>query len=51
MTIPSDERLADPLPREPLETAAAWLAEAWRLKAQPNPNAMLLATSTADGRS
>ncbi|MGH8217734.1 MAG: pyridoxamine 5'-phosphate oxidase [Steroidobacteraceae bacterium] len=50
MTIPSDDRLADPLPREPLETAAAWLAEAWRRHAQPNPDAMTLATSTADGR-
>ncbi len=49
MTIRSDDRLADPLPAEPLETAAAWLAEAWRLHAQPNPNAMTLATCTADG--
>jgi len=45
-----DDRLADPLPAEPLATAAAWLAEAWRLRAQPNPNSMALATSTADGR-
>lgn len=44
------DRLADPLPPEPLETAAAWLAEAWALRAQPNPNAMTLATSTRDGR-
>ena len=50
MTIPSEERLAGPLPEEPLATAAAWLAEAWRLHAQPNPNAMTLATCTADGR-
>lgn len=49
MTIPSEERLAGPLPEEPLATAAAWLAEAWRLRAQPNPNAMMLATCTADG--
>ena len=44
------DRLADPLPAEPLETAAAWLAEAWQLRAQPNPNSMTLATSTLDGR-
>ena len=50
MTIRNDDRLADPLPREPLETAAAWLTEAWSLRAQPNPNAMALATSTVDGR-
>lgn len=50
MTIRSDDRLIDPLPRDPLETAAEWLAEAWQLRAQPNPNAMTLATSTTDGR-
>jgi pyridoxamine 5'-phosphate oxidase len=44
------ERLRDPLPAEPLEVAAEWLAEAWRLRAQPNPNSMMLATSTPDGR-
>lgn len=45
MTIRTD-RLADPLPAEPLETAASWLAEAWRLRTQPNPNSMTLATCT-----
>ncbi len=49
MTVRTD-RLADPLPAEPLETAAAWLAEAWELRAQRNPNSMTLATSTRDGR-
>lgn len=44
------ERLAGALPEEPLETAAAWLAEAWALRAQPNPNSMTLATCTRDGR-
>ena len=29
---------------------ADWLAQAWREKRQPNPNAMVLATATADGR-
>jgi pyridoxamine 5'-phosphate oxidase len=42
--------LPDPLPREPLEIASAWLADAWAAKQQPNPNAMVLATTTADGR-
>jgi pyridoxamine 5'-phosphate oxidase len=49
MTIRGDDRLPDPLPAEPLATAAAWLAEAWRLHVQPNPNAMTLATCTAEG--
>ena len=42
--------LPDPLPAEPLTLAAAWLAEAWQRRDQPNPNAMVLATSTPDGR-
>ncbi|HUN76143.1 MAG TPA: pyridoxamine 5'-phosphate oxidase [Steroidobacteraceae bacterium] len=49
MPMPA-ERLLDPLPLEPLEVAADWLAEAWRLRAQANPNSMMLATSTRDGR-
>jgi pyridoxamine 5'-phosphate oxidase len=44
------EHLPDPLPAEPLELAAAWLAEAERQKIQPNPNAMVLATSAANGQ-
>lgn len=43
------EHLPDPLPAEPLELAAGWLAEATRDKVQPNPNAMVLATSDASG--
>ncbi|MEO6185310.1 MAG: pyridoxamine 5'-phosphate oxidase [Steroidobacteraceae bacterium] len=35
------------MPAEPLGLAAAWLAEAIRRKDQPNPNAMVLATSAA----
>lgn len=49
MVSPS-ERLSDPLPSEPLETAAEWLGQALRLRAQPNPNAMTLATTTREGR-
>ena len=41
------EHLPDPLPAEPLELAASWLAEATRQKVQPNPNAMVLATCDA----
>ena len=41
---PERQLLPDPLPSEPMTTAAAWLAEAWRLRTQPNPDAMVLAT-------
>ena len=44
------EHLPDPLPAEPLELAADWLAEATRREVQPNPNAMVLATADASGR-
>ena len=43
------EHLPDPLPAEPLELAARWLAEATQKKVQPNPNAMVLATTDASG--
>jgi pyridoxamine 5'-phosphate oxidase len=42
--------LPEPLPAEPLQIAAAWLAEATRRAEQPNPNAMVLATASADGQ-
>jgi pyridoxamine 5'-phosphate oxidase len=38
------ETLPEPLPSNPLEIAAAWLAQAQREAAQPNPDAMVLAT-------
>lgn len=41
--------LPDPLPGEPLAIAAAWLDDARRRRDQPNPEAMVLATSTRDG--
>ncbi len=44
------EHLPDPLPEEPLELAASWLAEATHKKVQPNPNAMVLATTDASGQ-
>jgi pyridoxamine 5'-phosphate oxidase len=42
------ETLPDPLPENPLEVAAQWLAQARLDAAQPNPDAMVLAT--VDGR-
>lgn len=38
------ETLPEPLPANPLELAAQWLAQAQRDGAQPNPNSMILAT-------
>jgi pyridoxamine 5'-phosphate oxidase len=43
------ELLPDPLPAEPLELAARWLDEATRAQVQPNPNAVVLATSDPAG--
>jgi pyridoxamine 5'-phosphate oxidase len=39
------EYLPEPLPPEPLELVAEWLAQAVRDKVQPNPDAMVLATA------
>jgi pyridoxamine 5'-phosphate oxidase len=44
------ETLPDPLPANPLQVAAQWLAQARIDAAQPNPNAMVLATVDADGQ-
>jgi pyridoxamine 5'-phosphate oxidase len=49
MSEPSCEILGNPLPAEPLMLASEWLAEAWRRRLQPNPNAMTLATATPEG--
>ncbi len=49
MSEPSSEILGNPLPGEPLMLASEWLAEAWRRRLQPNPNAMTLATATLEG--
>jgi pyridoxamine 5'-phosphate oxidase len=43
------ETLPDPLPANPLELAAQWLAQAQRDAAQPNPNSMILATVDSRG--
>lgn len=42
--------LPDPLPPEPLVVLNQWMAESWQQRLQPNPNAMVLATSEPDGR-
>jgi pyridoxamine 5'-phosphate oxidase len=44
------ELLPDPLPAEPLAVASRWMDQAWAARRQPNANAMVLATSTRDGR-
>ncbi|HTV78261.1 MAG TPA: pyridoxamine 5'-phosphate oxidase [Steroidobacteraceae bacterium] len=49
MSEPTSEILGNPLPAEPLMLASEWLAEAWRRRLQPNPNAMTLATATPEG--
>lgn len=44
------ETLPEPLPTNPMEVAAEWLEQARRDAAQPNPNAMVLATVDDRGR-
>ena len=44
------ELLPEPLPPEPLVILNRWMAEAWQHRHQPNPNAMVLATSDSAGR-
>jgi pyridoxamine 5'-phosphate oxidase len=51
MTSPHwTEKLPDPLPPNPLDLAARWLAQAKLDAAQPNPNAMVLATVDPAGQ-
>jgi pyridoxamine 5'-phosphate oxidase len=45
-----NDLLPDPLPAEPMALASAWLATALASRQQPNPDAMVLATASADGR-
>jgi len=49
MKLP-EQLLPQPLPPDPLPIASQWLAEAWERRVQPNPDAMVLATSDAQGR-
>src|SRR5215469_3516031 len=44
------ELLPEPLAPEPLLILNRWMAEAWQHRLQPNPNAMVLATSDDAGR-
>jgi pyridoxamine 5'-phosphate oxidase len=44
------ELLPDPLPAEPLAIVSQWLAQATQAHSQPNPNSMVLATASTDGR-
>lgn len=47
---PTDAWLSrDPLPSDPLERLVSWLDEAFAAGLQPNPHAIALATSDADG--
>jgi pyridoxamine 5'-phosphate oxidase len=46
---PATELLPQELPPEPLQVVAQWLAEAVQAARQPNPNAMVLATTGAHG--
>jgi pyridoxamine 5'-phosphate oxidase len=48
MTSPSPP-LSDPVPAEPMRIVSRWLKDAWEARQQPNPNAMVLATTSADG--
>jgi pyridoxamine 5'-phosphate oxidase len=43
------EHLPDPLPAEPLSSVITWLKQASDARAQPNPNAMVLATVDPQG--
>jgi pyridoxamine 5'-phosphate oxidase len=45
-----NDLLPDPLPAEPMALASAWLATARAARQQPNPDAMVLATTGASGQ-
>ena len=49
-TKPWTETLPDPLPANPMSVVADWLAQARIDAAQPNPNAMVLATADGNGQ-
>jgi pyridoxamine 5'-phosphate oxidase len=46
----TDDSLPEPLPSNPLGLFVTWFDEARRRSAQPNPDAMVLATADAEGR-
>jgi pyridoxamine 5'-phosphate oxidase len=47
--MPSDLMLPEPLPADPMALFHEWFREAAALRAQPNPDAMTLATTTGNG--
>jgi pyridoxamine 5'-phosphate oxidase len=47
--MPSNESLPEPLPLDPLPLFSAWFAQAREQRVQPNPDAMVLATTDAAG--
>jgi pyridoxamine 5'-phosphate oxidase len=47
---PTPSLLPDPLPEDPLPLAAAWFAQAWKDRVQPNPDAMVLASTDEQGQ-
>jgi len=47
---PQNDFLPEPLSREPFSLFGQWFNAAHALKAQPNPNAMVLATVNTEGR-
>lgn len=49
-TMTPDQELPDPLPPDPLPLFVRWFREAAAAAHQPNPDAMVLATSTPRGR-
>lgn len=48
--VAASQTLPERLPADPMPMAAAWLAEAWERRVQPNPDAMVLATVDGAGR-
>jgi pyridoxamine 5'-phosphate oxidase len=48
--MPSNELLPESLPTDPMALFASWFADAARLRTQPNPDAMVLATADEKGR-
>src|SRR5208282_5409086 len=44
------QTLPEPLPDNPLQLVADWLAQAWEDALQPNPNSMVLATVDANNQ-
>ena len=48
--LPRQDPLPTELPSDPLPLFAQWFETARTRQAQPNPDAMVLATTTVDGR-